>query len=105
MEKEAVSQGSLDSHTKAYLNQKEVVHSDSVDSLEEGSDTPHFDASRTKQLLRKLDWHLVPFLSLLYLYVLPDFDLESPLSLLLTCQPVLLRSHQHRQCQTFQSPA
>ncbi|EKD13341.1 uncharacterized protein L3040_002798 [Drepanopeziza brunnea f. sp. 'multigermtubi'] len=30
-------------------------------------DSPHFDAQRTKKLLRKLDWHLVPFLSLLYL--------------------------------------
>lgn len=28
---------------------------------------PQFDAKRTKTLLRKLDWHLVPFLSLLYL--------------------------------------
>lgn len=26
-----------------------------------------FDAAGTKKLLRKLDWHLVPFLSLLYL--------------------------------------
>lgn len=26
-----------------------------------------FDAARTKSLLRKLDWHLVPFLALLYL--------------------------------------
>ncbi|CZT49487.1 related to allantoate permease [Rhynchosporium secalis] len=30
-------------------------------------DGHHFDAQRTKKLLRKLDWHLVPFLSLLYL--------------------------------------
>jgi hypothetical protein len=28
-----------------------------------------FDEGRTKALLRKLDWNLVPFLSLLYLYV------------------------------------
>lgn len=26
-----------------------------------------FDEAMTKKLLRKLDWHLVPFLSLLYL--------------------------------------
>jgi len=32
-------------------------------------EAPHFDAARTKKLLRKLDWHLVPFLALLYLYV------------------------------------
>ena len=28
-----------------------------------------FDAQGTKQLLRKLDWHLIPFLSLIYLLV------------------------------------
>lgn len=28
---------------------------------------PYFDAARTRTLLRKLDWHLVPFLALLYL--------------------------------------
>jgi hypothetical protein len=33
------------------------------------SEAPHFDELRTKKLLRKLDWHLVPFLALLYLYV------------------------------------
>jgi len=67
MEKETASQGSLDSNTKAQLNQKEVVHADSVDSLGDSSETPHFDAARTKTLIRKLDWHLVPFLALLYL--------------------------------------
>ena len=34
------------------------------ESLEAG---PGFDETRTKKLLRKLDWHLVPFLALLYL--------------------------------------
>jgi len=33
----------------------------------EFAEPPQFDAKRTKTLLRKLDWHLVPFLSLLYL--------------------------------------
>lgn len=33
------------------------------------STDPQFSQARTKTLLRKLDWHLVPFLSLLYLYV------------------------------------
>jgi hypothetical protein len=27
-----------------------------------------FDAAATKTLLRKLDWHLIPFMSLIYLY-------------------------------------
>jgi len=26
-----------------------------------------FDASATKKLLRKIDWHLLPFMSLIYL--------------------------------------
>jgi hypothetical protein len=26
-----------------------------------------FDASATKKLLRKLDWHIIPFMSLIYL--------------------------------------
>lgn len=26
-----------------------------------------FDATATKKLLRKLDWHLIPFMSLIYL--------------------------------------
>lgn len=28
---------------------------------------PQFDEARTKKLLSKLDWHIVPFLALLYL--------------------------------------
>ncbi len=27
-----------------------------------------FDEARTKKLLRKLDWHIIPFMSLIYLY-------------------------------------
>ena len=42
------------------------MHERSVDSLEEGA---KFSAARTKQLLRKMDINLVPFLALLYLYV------------------------------------
>jgi len=40
-----------------------VVTPDSLES----SDGASFDEKRTKKLLRKLDWHLVPFLALLYL--------------------------------------
>lgn len=29
-----------------------------------------WDAHSTKKLLRKLDWHIIPFMSLIYLYVL-----------------------------------
>ncbi|KAH6677081.1 major facilitator superfamily domain-containing protein [Halenospora varia] len=38
-----------------------------VEQLEGVVLAPEFSAARTKTLLRKLDWHLVPFLSLLYL--------------------------------------
>lgn len=36
-------------------------------STELNATTPIFDQARTKTLIRKLDWHLVPFLALLYL--------------------------------------
>lgn len=44
-------------------------HADSstTPSTLEASEGPVFDAARTKKLLRKMDWHLVPFLALLYL--------------------------------------
>lgn len=39
-------------------------------SLEsQGTDGPTFDSEQTGALLRKLDWNIVPFLSLLYLFV------------------------------------
>ncbi len=44
----------------------EMVNESDGTSLESG---PGFDQNMTKKLLRKLDWHLVPFLALLYLYV------------------------------------
>lgn len=43
----------------------EVEHVSAPGSIEHGS---IFDEAATKKLLRRLDWHLVPFLSLLYLY-------------------------------------
>jgi hypothetical protein len=44
-----------------------------------------FDAAGTKRLLRKLDWHIIPFMSLIYLYVfsvffaaqVPDMKIDS----------------------------
>lgn len=51
--------------------QKREVHEyeDSAPTSTEYAEAPQFDQKRTKKLLRKLDWHLVPFLALLYLYV------------------------------------
>jgi hypothetical protein len=31
-------------------------------------ETQGYDAVSTKTLLRKLDWHIIPFMSLIYLY-------------------------------------
>lgn len=53
------------------LGEKETVaHVQGPGSLESGS--IGFDPEATKKLLRRMDWHLVPFLALLYLYVLPS---------------------------------
>jgi len=50
------------------LAEKEAVtYLSGPGSLETGS--VGFDAEATKKLLRRLDWHLVPFLALLYLCV------------------------------------
>lgn len=68
MEKINHSDNSLDFETtKGHAEQVEVVS-----NAGSGYDNaPHFDAQRTKKLLRKLDWNLVPFLALLYLYESP----------------------------------
>ena len=40
-----------------------------IDALKsEGEEETYFTAQQTKALLRKIDWHLIPFLSLLYLF-------------------------------------
>jgi hypothetical protein len=38
-----------------------------VDILGGDVEVQGFDASATKKLLRKLDWHIIPFMSLIYL--------------------------------------
>jgi len=56
------------------LSTMDEQHKRNLEHVELGSssppeynEAPEFDERRTKTLLRKLDWHLVPFLSLLYL--------------------------------------
>ena len=39
----------------------------SVDTSIDDVEPQGFDAAATKKLLRKLDWHLIPFMSLIYL--------------------------------------
>ena len=46
------------------VEKSEVVHDNNAGSLENGG---AYDAAATNTLLRRLDWHIVPFLSLLYL--------------------------------------
>lgn len=40
---------------------------DQTEGISSTDELPAFDAKATKRLLRKLDYHLVPFLALLYL--------------------------------------
>jgi hypothetical protein len=49
---------------------EQIAHAERPGSLE-SADSAGFDEQRTKTLLRRLDWHLVPFLALLYLYEIP----------------------------------
>ncbi|KAG9235966.1 major facilitator superfamily domain-containing protein [Amylocarpus encephaloides] len=61
-QKEVISpEDSSDTYPQAVPTKGAIINADDDDS------GPHFDTARTKTLLRKLDWHLVPFLSLLYL--------------------------------------
>lgn len=41
-------------------------------SVVEINEAVGFDHSATKKLLRKLDWHIIPFMSLIYLLVLQN---------------------------------
>lgn len=69
MEKVNNSDTSMDNDLESKVQDIKVdaANPDGAAIPSEGSDAPTFNAKRTKKLLRKLDWHLVPFLSLLYL--------------------------------------
>ena len=58
---------STEDHSRNVSAEKERATHSSPNSTELG-EAPRFDAEQTKTLLRRLDWHLVPFLALLYLY-------------------------------------
>lgn len=56
----------MDSKTPAAVKEEDF----SPESKESGSTSVEslvFDAKATKKLIRKIDWHLIPFLSLIYL--------------------------------------
>jgi len=48
------------------MHDDDICHDVEMDGLKDNVET-YFTAQQTKALLRKLDWHLIPFLSLLYL--------------------------------------
>jgi hypothetical protein len=49
------------------MEEKKVPAETAVDVVSGDVETQGFDASATKKLLRKLDWHIIPFMSLIYL--------------------------------------
>ena len=49
--------------------EKKVVSDVAIDVAPGEVEVQGFDAGATKKLLRKLDWHIIPFMSLIYLYV------------------------------------
>jgi hypothetical protein len=51
------------------LPEKTVTERVETAFITEQDEAPPFDEKATSRLLRKIDWVLLPFLSLLYLYV------------------------------------
>jgi hypothetical protein len=49
-------------------------------SMSDHVETQGWDAHNTKKLLRKMDWHIIPFMSLIYLYVLAQSSQLSALT-------------------------
>jgi hypothetical protein len=60
---------------KGELPEEKIVAVDQLAELSSSgslglTEAQGFDQKATRRLVRKLDWHLIPFLSLIYLYVL-----------------------------------
>lgn len=47
-----------------------MIAEKSVTTSIESAETQAFNPQATKKLVRKIDWHLIPFLSLIYLYAI-----------------------------------
>lgn len=58
-----------DVSSPTYLKTETVQESDGTitPTYDISTSSAGFDAAATKKLLRKMDWHIVPFLALLYL--------------------------------------
>jgi hypothetical protein len=52
------------------LASEAVTSTPSTDVAAGEIETQGFDGKATKKLLKRLDWHIIPFMSLIYLYVL-----------------------------------
>lgn len=61
------------------------------------TETEGFDRGATKKLLRRLDWHIIPFMSLIYLSVASSCDLTNFLTVLMQAQTLLSGSNKHRK--------
>lgn len=58
------------SEKKESTSPLEVSQAESVEvPITAAVETQGFDEHATKRLLRKLDWHIIPFMSLIYLCV------------------------------------
>jgi hypothetical protein len=60
----------IDNESTNEKGQVSLKHGASSSSSDIELAGPTFDGARTGRLLRKMDWNIVPFLSLLYLYVI-----------------------------------
>jgi hypothetical protein len=80
------------------MTEKKAPTETAIDILAGDVETQGFDESATKRLLRKLDWHIIPFMSLIYLCVsfkspTPAVESHSHIS----NQFMFPRPHEHRQ--------
>lgn len=71
-EKHQVSEkaAAVDTESTTEKGQVSLKHGDQTSSSDIELAGPTFDEARTGRLLRKMDWNIVPFLALLYLYVI-----------------------------------
>lgn len=62
-----ISTTSTTNEKDVHYNAESIISSGNV--TPDGLEPQEYDAKATKRLLRKQDWHIIPFMSLIYLYV------------------------------------
>lgn len=60
----------------------EVMSASESDRNMDDAEAQGWDQAATKKLLRKMDWHLIPFMSLIYLFVSSPSIVPLPVPLL-----------------------